>query len=68
MDLDRENLEVKIAYLESEQDKLERALNEQHERLYKAELLINELGKRLRDQATKLDALDIPVDEKPPHY
>ena len=68
MDLDRENLEVKIAYLESEQDKLERALNEQHERLYKAELLIDELGKRLRDQATKLDALDIPVDEKPPHY
>ena len=68
MNLDRENLEVKIAYLESEQDKLERALNEQHERLYKAELLIDELGKRLRDQATKLDALDIPVDEKPPHY
>ena len=68
MDLDRENLEVKIAYLESEQDKLERALNEHHERLSKAELLIDELGKRLRDQATKLDALDIPVDEKPPHY
>ena len=68
MDLDRENLEVKIAYLESEQDKLERALNEHHERLNKAELLIDELGKRLRDQATKLDALDIPVDEKPPHY
>ena len=68
MDLDRENLEVKIAYLESEQDKLERALNEHHERLYKAELLIDELGKRLRDQATKLDALDIPADEKPPHY
>ena len=40
MDLDRENLEVKIAYLESEQDKLERALNQHHERLYKAELLI----------------------------
>ena len=68
MDLDRENLEVKIAYLESEQDKLERALHEHHERLYKAELLIDELGRRLRDQATKLDALDIPVDEKPPHY
>ena len=68
MDLDRENLEVKIAYLESEQDKLERALNEHHERLYKAELLIDELAKRLRDQATKLDAFDIPVDEKPPHY
>ena len=68
MATDREDLEVKIAYLESEQDKLERALNEHHERLYKAELLIEELAKRLRDQSTKLDALDLPVDEKPPHY
>lgn len=68
MDSDQDSLEIKIAYLEAEQDKLERALHEHHERLHKTELLIDELARRLQDQTTKLEALDLPADEKPPHY
>ena len=62
-------LEAKIAFLEVANDELEQALLNQHNRLERTEVIVNELRNRLKEQAALIENLgDVEDEPPPPHY